>query len=165
MDSYNVWTVYSGTSASCFRDAGGGNLFFTLLSKTASGSMIFKSGDLSGQVRFILVLQFQLVPERFSSCSSFIPFGFKIYIFFFLWNRDFKVCFYFAAVVLYCFYTILLSLRWHLLLTFIFHPILLHWWHLPMLRTNWWTQTMKKWIIDNCHICFGCIKYLLLCSA
>jgi hypothetical protein len=41
--------LLEGTSSSCFRDVGDGNLFLTLVSKT--GSMMFRSGDCAGQGR------------------------------------------------------------------------------------------------------------------
>jgi hypothetical protein len=40
------------TASSCYRDAGGGNLFLTVVSKTdQSGSVIFRCGDCAGQGR------------------------------------------------------------------------------------------------------------------
>jgi hypothetical protein len=44
-----IYTILEGTSSSCFRDVGGGNLFLTLISKT--GLMMFRSGDCAGQER------------------------------------------------------------------------------------------------------------------
>jgi hypothetical protein len=59
MDSYKFWTVCSGilyhsrrTCSDCCRNAGGGNMFLTLVSKTdQNGSVVFKSGDCAYQVR------------------------------------------------------------------------------------------------------------------
>jgi hypothetical protein len=60
--------LLEGTSSSCFRDVGGGNLFLTLVSKT--GSVMFRSGDCAGQEDAEVHLHvLEAVTEQFQLCK------------------------------------------------------------------------------------------------